>query len=72
MLIYKNVLQLLKDAGYNTTTIMRDKLLSQVTLDALRHNRPVSTKTIDTICRLAKCQPSDFLVYIEDENTTEE
>lgn len=72
MLIYKNVLKLLKQAGYNTTTIMRDKLLSQVTLDALRHNRPVNTKTIDTICKLAKCQPGDFLMYIEDNNTTDE
>ena len=72
MLIYKNVLQILKNAGYNTTTIMRDKLLSQATLDALRHNRPVNTKTIETICKLAKCQPGDFLVYVKDEDATED
>lgn len=72
MLIYKNVLQLLKEAGYNTTTIMRDRLLSQATLDALRHNRPVNTKTIETICKLTKCQPGDFLMYVEDKDTTDE
>lgn len=71
MLIYKDVLQLLKNAGYNTTTIMRERLLSQATLDALRHNRPVNTKTIETICKLVKCQPGDFLVYAEDKDATE-
>ena len=66
MIVYKNVLQLLKNAGYNTTIIMREKLLPQSTLDALRHNKPLNTKSIDTICRLAKCQPGDILEYIED------
>lgn len=66
MIIYKDVLVRLKDAGYNTGRIMADRLLSQSTLVAIRHNRPISTKTIDTICRLAKCQPGDILEYIED------
>lgn len=66
MIIYKDVLVRLKDAGYNTGRIMADRLLSQSTLVAIRHNKPINTKTIDTICRLAKCQPGDILEYIED------
>lgn len=66
MIVYKDVLQKLKDAGYNTGKIMAERLISQSTLVAIRHNKPISTKTIDTICRLAKCQPGDILEYLED------
>lgn len=66
MIVYKDVLLKLKEAGYNTGTIMKQRLLSQVTLTAIRHNMPISTKSIDTICRLAKCQPGDILEYVED------
>lgn len=66
MIVYKDVLQRLKDAGYNTGVIMKQKLLSQSTLVALRHNRPLNTTTIDAICRLAKCQPGDIMEYVED------
>lgn len=66
MIVYNDVLEKLKQAGYNSGRIMREKLISQATMVALRHNQPVSTKTIDTICRLAKCQPGDILKYIED------
>lgn len=66
MIVYKDILQQLKGAGYNTTTIMRDKLLSQSTLDAIRHNRPISIATINSICKLVQCQPGDILEYIED------
>lgn len=63
MIIYKNVLEKLKAAGFSTYTLSQQKLLSQKTLTAIRHNKPVSTTTIDTICKLAKCQPGDILEY---------
>ena len=66
MIIYKNILQHLKDAGYNSGKIMNDKILSQSTMTAIRHNKPISTTTINTICKLAKCQPGDILEYVED------
>ena len=66
MIIYDRVLERLKEAGYNSGRIMREKLLSQATMVALRHNQPVNTTTIDTICRLIKCQPGDIMRYIED------
>lgn len=66
MIVYKDILQRLKDAGYNTNTIMKNKLISQTTMVAIRHNKPISIPTINTICKLAKCQPGDILEYIED------
>ena len=66
MIVYKNILQKLKDAGYKTSTNLKNKLIAQCTLDAIRQNRPISIATINTICKLAKCQPGDILGYVED------
>lgn len=71
MIIYKDVLKRLSDAGYNTGVLFREHLLSQSTLKAIRHNTPVSTKTIDIICKLAGCQPGDILEYRDDEHPTD-
>lgn len=72
MIVYKDILKKLKDAGYNTGTIMNNKLISQSSLVAIRHNKPISTKTINTICKLAKCQPGDILEYVEENDPVEE
>ena len=55
MIVYKDILKRLKDAGYNTGVIMRNKILSQATVDAIRHNRPINTTSINIICKLAQC-----------------
>lgn len=66
MIIYKDVIGKLKNAGYNSGKIMSNKLLPQSTMDALRHNKPIALRSVDVICRLLKCQPGDLLEYIED------
>lgn len=61
-----DVLQALKDAGFNTTRIRKDKLLAESTLQKLRCNEVVAISNIDTICRLLNCQPGDILEYKEE------
>lgn len=33
------------------------------TLQRLRHDRPISTKTIDRLCQILDCQPGDLLCH---------
>lgn len=61
-----DVLQALKDAGFNTTRIRKEKLLAESTLQKLRCNEVVAISNIDTICRLLNCQPGDILEYKEE------
>lgn len=65
-----NILQSLKDAGYNTNVIRKEKIMGQATLQQLRKGELVSWATIETICRLLDCQPGDILKYVEDEKDT--
>ncbi|MBQ2934093.1 MAG: helix-turn-helix transcriptional regulator [Clostridia bacterium] len=61
-----DVLQAVKDKGYNTNTLRKDKLLAESTIQKLRDKQPISWANISQICKLLNCQPSDFLEYIED------
>lgn len=61
-----DVLQALKNAGFNTNRIRKEKLLSESTLQKFRSGEMVHTSNIDTICRLLNCQPGDILEYTED------
>ncbi len=63
-----DILQALKDAGYNSTRIRKEKLIGQATLQQLRKGELVSWKTIETICQLLGCQPGDIVEYVEERN----
>lgn len=36
------------------------------TLHRIRHDKPITTKTLGKICRILKCQPGELIEYIED------
>lgn len=66
--VYKiNVLQSLKEAGFNTNKLRKEKLLGESTIQRLRHNEPVSYQQLGKICEMLKCQPGDILEYVEGE-----
>lgn len=58
-----NILRILKDAGYSTKALREMKLLSQSTMQRLRHNEPVNTSVINMICYLTGLQPGDILMF---------
>jgi DNA-binding Xre family transcriptional regulator len=37
------------------------------TLHRIKHGKPISTTTLDTLCFILDCKVSDVLEYIEDE-----
>ncbi len=61
----KDILSALKEVGYSQNRIRDERLIGQATLTQLRHGELVSWKTIETICRLLRCQPGDILKYDE-------
>ncbi len=61
-----DVLAELKNAGYNTSKLRKDKLLSESTIQKFRNKLPVSWENIETLCRLLKVQPGDIIEYIEE------
>ena len=63
-----DVIQLLKDSGYSTYAIRKEKLIIENMLQKLRSNQMVSWAVFDTVCRLTHSQPGDVLEYVPDED----
>ena len=73
MLVYTiNVLQALKDKGYNTNRIRKEKIFAQSSLQNLREKKPISWANIQTICELLECQPGDFIKWVPDSEHAED
>lgn len=67
-LIYKiNVLDALKEKGYSSYTLRKEKLLSESTIQKLRGGEAVAWDNLDTLCRLLDCDISELLEYQKDE-----
>ena len=62
-----DVLNALKEKGYNTNKIRTEGLLSQSTLQKFRQQQGVSWENLETLCKLLECQPGDLIEYIEKE-----
>lgn len=61
-----NVISALKDAGFNTNRLRKEKLLAEGTIQKLREGKPISWANIEQICSLLRCQPNRFLVWSKD------
>ena len=67
-LVYKiDVLNALKEKGYNTNKIRTEGLLSQSTLQKFRNKQGVSWENLETLCRLLDCQPGDLIEFQKEE-----
>lgn len=68
MLVYKiNVLETLKESGYNSTRILKENLISQSAMQKMRKNEMVGIKTIEKLCELLDMQPGNIIKYVENE-----
>ena len=66
MLKYKiNVLEELKENGYTTYKLRKDKLIGEAQIQKIRDVEIASKETLNTICKLLNYQPGDILEYIE-------
>ena len=69
MIVFKiDVLAELKAAGYNTGRIRREKILSEVTLSAMRKGICPSTKALNTVCEILQTQPGIIIKWVPDKN----
>ena len=64
MISYKlDVVQALKDHGYNQTRIQRDKLLPGQTIQNLKQGKSITLDTLNKICCMLRLQPGDIIEW---------
>ena len=69
MFVYKfDVLQALKQAGYNTNKLRTEKLLNERAIQDIRDNKIIGIHSLDKLCSLLQLQPSDIIEHIPDDH----
>lgn len=67
-IIYNKLMALLKEKGYTTYKIRKEKLIGQGTLTALKNGTGgLDSKTIARLCKILECQPGDIMEYVPDD-----
>lgn len=69
MFIYKfDVLETLKESGYNTTKLRKEKLLGENAIQSLRRGEMVGIIALEKICSLLDMQPGNIIKYVKEED----
>lgn len=64
-----NILQALKEKGYNTNRLRKEKLIAEASIQSLRESKPISWANIEKLCALLECKPGDLLDYVPESAT---
>lgn len=65
MFVYKiDVLETLKEAGYNTSRLRKEKLISESQIQHIRQNKMIGIKTLEKLCFLLNTQPNDIIEFV--------
>ncbi|SDA79851.1 DNA-binding transcriptional regulator, XRE family [Butyrivibrio sp. INlla18] len=66
MIDYSPFWETLKRTGENWYTLTNKHNLSHSTLHRLKHNKDISTRTINDLCSILNCRVEDIVRYIPD------
>ena len=62
-----NVLEVLKQKGYSTYTLRKEKIFGESIIQRLRAGEGVSWENLGTLCELLDCQPNDIIEYVKED-----
>ena len=64
MIVFNNILQKLSEHGWSTYRLVKEKKLGNGTITRIRNGQSITTDSLDIICDLCDCQPSDLISYV--------
>ena len=67
MISYEPLYRTMKEKGITTYQLIQKYGVSRSLLDRLKHNKPISTVTLNDLCLYLDCRVEDILVYIKEE-----
>ncbi len=66
MISYEPFYRTLKEKGVSTYKLINEHGVSRSLLDRLKHNKPISTVTLNDLCTILHCGVEDVVVFTED------
>lgn len=68
MVSYRRFWETLRNSKESTYTLIKNHHVSSSTLDKLRKDKPLTTTTINDLCRILNCRVEDIMEYIPSES----
>ena len=66
MISYAPLYETMKKKGFTTYTLINQHGISRSLIDRLKHNKPITTVTLNDLCKILNCKVEDILLYEED------
>lgn len=66
MISYQPFWNNIQERGITTYTLISQYKVSRSLIDKLKHNKGLSTSTLNDLCRILHCDLSDIAEYIKD------
>ena len=67
MISYEPFYKTIKEKNISTYKLINTYGISRSLIDRLKHNKPISTVTLNDLCSILECGVEDILIYIKDE-----
>ena len=67
MISYEPFYKTMKEKGFTTYKLINDYGISRSLIDRLKHNRPITTVTLNDLCTILDCKVEDVMIYTKDE-----
>ena len=67
MITYRRFYETIKEKNISTYKLIKDYGVSRSLLDRLKHDKPVSTVTLNDLCSYLDCKLEDIAEYVKDE-----
>lgn len=66
MITYEPLYKTMKEKGVSTYKLIKDFGISRSLLDRLKHNKPISTVTLNDLCNILDCRVEEVVLFIKD------
>lgn len=63
-----NVLKAMKDRGYSSAKLRKDKIIGEATIQRLRSKQSVSFEVLAKVCVILGCDIGDILTFVKDDS----
>lgn len=67
MISYAPLYETLKQKNISTYKLITQYGISRSLIDRLKHNRPISTVTLNDLCTILDCKVEDILIYVKEQ-----
>jgi len=65
MVSYEPLWKTMESKGINTYILIEKFEIQSKTIYNLKHNKNITTATLERLCKILECTPNDILTFIE-------